>query len=168
MRLRSWIIGDGETRIRFLEPTIPQRPLLESEGKGCGLVSYCFENCWDAILPEYEKGSHEFTYVEGHAVLQPLTSLPHAWLLDRDGCVVETSFLPWQITLGSAFVGFVLPRSKHIQRVKAACRVAERTGAVECNILTPQERARAKEACMRLVCPISSRLPAGSPRWPPP
>jgi hypothetical protein len=66
-----------------------------------GIPNECFRNAFLAAL------NRKLPYVEGYALDSSQSSLPilHAWNLDRDGCVVDTT---WE-TVGSAYLGTIFP-----------------------------------------------------------
>jgi hypothetical protein len=64
----------------------------------------CFENTWETV-----RDDDDLRYVEGYALSEHgILPVPHAWAVDPDGCVIDTT---WERPERAAFYGLVIPKN---------------------------------------------------------
>ena len=87
----DFILREG----RFFDPkSLPTRIIS-------GEVRRCFLNARRVTRV------HGFSYVEGYALHANDIAILHAWNVDADGCVVDTTWIP----SGKAYIGVAFPAS---------------------------------------------------------
>ena len=145
MKLRSWIDPAIDFRLDGSEP------------------GHCFSNCWKRLVAGYAAGLDGWpVYCEGWFVnLLWGSSVRHGWLLSESDTLIETTFTEQQTSGGVIYCGFVIGRSKHVQRLRAKNQTLftngtldeetfRQPGAFFFDALYPPESARCRRGCERI------------------